>query len=245
MQAADFSQSFNRYSYCWNNPLKFTDPNGQVIFVPILIAVGVGMLVDYGIQVTTNYLQRMPGDNWEDFLFNKIDFADVAISGLASGITVGLGELYKVGKISKTFLNIGTNITKFGLPAVSAGINYTPEDGWEFSTTEDFLVDYTFNTLIKTNIATKYSDDTVDALFGDKTWKFGKYMEVIKQFADVPAAILFNSWGRSYTEEYRENPGFKNDNFPVMPPIVHPITLPKENKNNSGQRIMEALVLYH
>ena len=35
VQAADFSQSFNRYSYCINNPLKFTDPDGNN---PLIIA---------------------------------------------------------------------------------------------------------------------------------------------------------------------------------------------------------------
>jgi hypothetical protein len=28
VQAPDFSQNFNRYSYCLNNPLKYTDPSG-------------------------------------------------------------------------------------------------------------------------------------------------------------------------------------------------------------------------
>ena len=28
VQAPDYSQSFNGYSYCWNNPLKYTDPSG-------------------------------------------------------------------------------------------------------------------------------------------------------------------------------------------------------------------------
>lgn len=32
VQAFDFSQNFNRYSYCWNNPLKYTDPSGDFIF---------------------------------------------------------------------------------------------------------------------------------------------------------------------------------------------------------------------
>lgn len=31
-----FSQNFNRYSYGWNNPLKFTDPSGEII--PLLFA---------------------------------------------------------------------------------------------------------------------------------------------------------------------------------------------------------------
>ncbi len=32
VQAPDYSQSFNRYAYCFNNPLKYTDPNGEFIF---------------------------------------------------------------------------------------------------------------------------------------------------------------------------------------------------------------------
>lgn len=30
VQMPDFSQNFNRYSYCLNNPLKYTDPSGEV-----------------------------------------------------------------------------------------------------------------------------------------------------------------------------------------------------------------------
>ena len=29
IQAPDNSQSFNRYAYCLNNPLKYTDPSGE------------------------------------------------------------------------------------------------------------------------------------------------------------------------------------------------------------------------
>jgi RHS repeat-associated protein len=32
VQAPDFSQSFNRYSYCLNNPLKYTDESGEFLF---------------------------------------------------------------------------------------------------------------------------------------------------------------------------------------------------------------------
>ncbi len=28
VQATEYTQSYNRYSYCWNNPLKYTDPSG-------------------------------------------------------------------------------------------------------------------------------------------------------------------------------------------------------------------------
>ena len=40
VQAPDNSQSFNRYSYCLNNPLKYTDPSGE--FWNLII----GMLVN-------------------------------------------------------------------------------------------------------------------------------------------------------------------------------------------------------
>ncbi len=30
IQLPDFTQSYNRYSYCLNNPLKYTDPSGQL-----------------------------------------------------------------------------------------------------------------------------------------------------------------------------------------------------------------------
>ena len=42
VQLPDFSQSFNRYSYCLNNPLKYTDPDGEIAwFVVAAFAGGV------------------------------------------------------------------------------------------------------------------------------------------------------------------------------------------------------------
>lgn len=41
------SQNYNRYSYCWNNPLKYTDPDGNN---PILIAMLVGAIWNLGSQ---------------------------------------------------------------------------------------------------------------------------------------------------------------------------------------------------
>ncbi len=37
IQAPDNTQSFNRYSYCWNNPLKYSDPSGDIIFTAITL----------------------------------------------------------------------------------------------------------------------------------------------------------------------------------------------------------------
>ena len=40
VQAPYNSQNYNRYSYCWNNPLKYTDPDGEWIHIVIGAIVG-------------------------------------------------------------------------------------------------------------------------------------------------------------------------------------------------------------
>ena len=43
VQMPDFSQNFNRYSYCLNNPLAYVDPSGEIAwFVPIIIGAVIG-----------------------------------------------------------------------------------------------------------------------------------------------------------------------------------------------------------
>jgi RHS repeat-associated protein len=43
VQAPDFSQNFNRYSYCLNNPLKYTDPDGEWNW----LVAGIGFVFGY------------------------------------------------------------------------------------------------------------------------------------------------------------------------------------------------------
>lgn len=41
VQMPDFTQNLNRYSYCLNNPLVYTDPSGKFIFTALLPGIGV------------------------------------------------------------------------------------------------------------------------------------------------------------------------------------------------------------
>lgn len=42
VQDATSTQAYNRYSYVWNNPLKYTDPSGEIVWVPIIIGAVIG-----------------------------------------------------------------------------------------------------------------------------------------------------------------------------------------------------------
>jgi len=76
VQMRDGNQSYNMYSYCWNNPLIYTDPSGEIIFtalaliipgaqvlLPYAIAADIGWMTDYGMQVGMNYAN---GDRGSD-----------------------------------------------------------------------------------------------------------------------------------------------------------------------------------
>ena len=47
VQMPNNSQNFNRYSYCLNNPLKYTDPSGEWFGIDDLIIAGVGFVAGY------------------------------------------------------------------------------------------------------------------------------------------------------------------------------------------------------
>ena len=73
IQSPDNPQNYNRYSYCLNNPLRYTDPSGEFVWAPFLIAAAMG-----GVQGTMLGLQN-GAKGWD------IGAIMGAISGMASG----------------------------------------------------------------------------------------------------------------------------------------------------------------
>lgn len=58
------SQSFNRYSYVWNNPLRYTDPTGEVVFLalPAIVKGGAWALTAWGAYETAIVTEQTISD---------------------------------------------------------------------------------------------------------------------------------------------------------------------------------------
>ena len=76
IQAPDNSQSFNRYAYCLNNPLKYTDPSGEFWHIIAGAALGGSM----NLMMNWNKCEQ-----WYDFV------SYFAIGAVAGGLSAGVG----------------------------------------------------------------------------------------------------------------------------------------------------------
>jgi hypothetical protein len=79
VQAPELSQNFNRYSYCLNNPLIYTDPDGEIVwFIPVIIGIVAGAA-----NVAANW------NNIDGFWQGFTSFAVGAGAGVAACFTGG------------------------------------------------------------------------------------------------------------------------------------------------------------
>ena len=124
MQAPDFSQSFNRYAYCLNNPLRYVDPSGEFLtwsinqygfslglnFTPAGIPLGFGVNVSWanggsiGFYVEAAY--RVGG------------------TGFGAGFGVQVGYEYNFA-LGGSFTSSGFGFASFGCFSVGGNGNYT------------------------------------------------------------------------------------------------------------------------
>lgn len=137
VQRPDFSQSFNRYSYCLNNPLVYTDPDGEFIFT-ILAAIFCPVLLPMAIQTDIGWItggissKQNGGSFWEGAL---VGGAIGAINGglsMISPIKIPFGNSGFGLSIAPQFA-VGTDGIGFGFNATvgydlgkgfTAGVNF-------------------------------------------------------------------------------------------------------------------------
>ena len=84
VQSPDFTQSYNRYSYVLNNPLRYIDPSGE--FWHIVIGAAIGGLVN-----GFTHLDE-PGGFWKGFAIGAVAGAVTAATGGAAASALGLAS---------------------------------------------------------------------------------------------------------------------------------------------------------
>ncbi|WP_262512404.1 RHS repeat protein [Dyadobacter luteus] len=84
VQEPGMTQSYNRYSYVWNNPLRYTDPSGQVVVVDNLIIV-----VFTGVYNLATNLSNLDGNGWKAFRYFGVGFVAGFTGGYAGSAATG------------------------------------------------------------------------------------------------------------------------------------------------------------
>ncbi len=132
------SQSYNRYSYCLNNPLKYNDPDGEI---PHLAVVGIYAAVNVGADWAKNDFQ-MNGDQFARSLMRGMVQGSYAAAsgGVANGWDALGGALCdQIPEVSVTIGSVTVGIS----PAKSVGngfgyganmsVKYNIDDHWSVS----------------------------------------------------------------------------------------------------------------
>jgi RHS repeat-associated protein len=104
IQSPDYTQSYNRFSYCWNNPMKYVDPDGEFVWmVPVLIGAIIGGYSGYKIGKA----KGAEGWSMAGYIFGGAVIGGVAgytgFSVYTSAFTAGVGAAGIGGGISAGF----------------------------------------------------------------------------------------------------------------------------------------------
>lgn len=90
VQFDGFSQSYNRYSYCLNNPLKYNDPSGEFAWAPVLFTALISAVIGGYVNVTLEADNIVTSkDYWKAFGIGALSGAVGAFSG--AGLTSWIG----------------------------------------------------------------------------------------------------------------------------------------------------------
>ena len=118
------TQSFNRYGYAWNNPLKYTDPSGEIFWVAVIAGAIVGAytggVIANGGQLNPGKWDWSSGKTWGGILVG-------AILGAISGESIA-ALATKGAKAFGIFGVKGSIVTPLG----SLGLASNEADGLDF-----------------------------------------------------------------------------------------------------------------
>ena len=136
--------NYNRYSYCLNNPFKYTDPSGKIVFLLVPLIYGmvqaavVGAAIAGAFSVATTIVNGSSWDAssfWESVGNGAISGAITFGIGSAFGATGGAAIAANVEKGTQGFLGISNGFLNEGLRAATHALAQgvmTAADGGNF-----------------------------------------------------------------------------------------------------------------
>lgn len=119
VQEPDNTQNFNRYSYCLNNPMRYTDPSGDFIFSALIP--GIGILIDAACwsalaDATIQGVKIAAGTQ------TKFNFAELGGAAIGGAVFAGMGLVAPAFTNSNLLLRYAGKAAYAGL---SGGVSAT------------------------------------------------------------------------------------------------------------------------
>ena len=109
VQAPSFTQSYNRYAYCLNNPLQYTDPSGE--FWHLIVGAAIGGFLN--VVLNANNIDNC----WQGLAY----FGIGAVAGaLSAGVGAGISTAFAGGSFSAGFTGITAGVSATGFLSGSA-----------------------------------------------------------------------------------------------------------------------------
>ena len=126
VQFPDCPQSFNRYSYCLNNPLKYTDPSGEFS----LLAIGLAIAGAYlgGVASNGGELNPFYWDYSEPMTYLSIGVG--AIAGSITGSVIGGSSIFGISfTAGNAYLAGGVTIGNIAKTGLKWGFHWSTSAG--------------------------------------------------------------------------------------------------------------------
>jgi RHS repeat-associated protein len=190
VQDPNNTQNYNRYGYCWNNPLKYTDPSGEFLWVPIIIGAIIGAAAG-GAGYIASAIQT--GNwNWGQFGLSVLGgaiiggitgaIAPMSVFGASIGQSMatafigGLMPAYGV-QVGDWSFSISPSIAFGNTAGIGASLSVTYSSGdFSFSGGIGIMSNSNYNGLgkngmeIRKSILASYDDGKNGVSFGANSW---------------------------------------------------------------------------
>lgn len=188
------TQNYNRYAYCYNNPLKYTDPSGEIIWM----AVAVGAMLGAATGAASYIGQAVKTGNWKWSQFGMSVLGGAVVGALTWGTLPGcLTFEYAVGVIGTGFaagfmpsignmqvgdwnISLSPAIALGNVTGIGANLSVTYSDGnFSFSAGVGIMSNSNYHNFgkngleIRESILASWNDGKTGVSLGTNFWQGG------------------------------------------------------------------------